>query len=199
MSVPIDQFYVIAVTSNPARYKARVRLFQKFVLEMNQAGAKLLIVELAYGNRHYEVTEPGNPWQLQLRASSELWHKENMINLGVRRLTEIAPDWKYFAFIDADISFQASHWATERENWIMETVHQLQIHKVVQMFQTAIDLGPTGTTFAKYEGFAWAYVEGRFTPKTLCYTSFHPGYAWALTRDAYCATGGLIETAIMVG
>jgi hypothetical protein len=64
-------------------------------------------------------------------------------------------------------------------------------------FQTALDLGPHGETFGKYEGFAWAYVEGRFTPKTFKYTSFHPGYSWAMTREAFNAVGGLIETAIM--
>jgi hypothetical protein len=197
MNIDVDSFYVIAVISNPVRYKTRVRLFKKFQEEMNQAGVKLLVVELAYGNRHFEITEVGNPFHLQLRTSHELWHKENLINLGVRRLSEVAPHWKYFAFIDADITLLPSHWAIERESWVHETVHQLQHHHVVQMFQHALDLGPHGQTFGKYEGFAWAYIEGKFESKSYKYTSFHPGYCWAMRRESFNHLGGLIETAIM--
>lgn len=197
MNINVDRFHAVAVISNPVRYKKRTHLFKKFQMEMKLAGVDLLVVELAYGHRHFEVTEPGNPWHLQLRTNSEIWHKENLINLGVRRLCEVAPNWKYFAFIDADISFVPSHAFTERENWVRETVHKLQHHAVVQMFQTALDIGPNGETFGKYEGFAWAYVEGRFKPNNYKYTSFHPGYCWAMRRDAFDALGGLIETAIL--
>lgn len=193
----LKKFWVVAVISNSVRYKKRVELFKRFQLEMKQAGAQLIVVELAYGQRPYEVTDSKNRQHLQLRSQSEIWHKENMINLGVRRLSEVAPDWEYFAFIDADISFVPSHHFADRQNWINETVHQLQHHNIVQMFQTAIDLGPTGEAFGKYDGFAWAYVEGKFNPNTYKYTSFHPGYAWAMRRELFNNLSGLIETAIL--
>lgn len=193
----LKRFWVVSVISNSARYKSRVALFRKYQEEMRIAGAQMIVVELAYGRRPFEVTDVMNPRHLQLRSRSEIWHKENMINLGVRRLTEVAPDWKYFAFIDADISFVPSHCFQDRQNWINETVHQLQHHAMIQMFQTAIDLGPNGQTFGKYDGFAWAYTEGLFSPKAMKYTAFHPGYAWAMRRDAYVHVGGLIETAIL--
>jgi hypothetical protein len=37
---------------------------------------------------------------LQLRTDTPIWHKENMINLGVRRL--LSDNYKAFAWIDAD-------------------------------------------------------------------------------------------------
>ncbi len=191
------EFYAIAVISNPTRFKSRVRLFRQFAEEMHRDGVKLLVVELAYGNRHFEVTEVGNPMHLQLRTEAELWHKENMINLGVAHLNKIAPHWKYLAFIDADISFIKSHTFDERKDWVKETVHQLQHHQIVQMFHTALDLGPTGECFGKYDSFAWAYVEGKLKPDSFRYTSFHPGYAWAMRRSAFEATEGLIQTAIL--
>jgi hypothetical protein len=154
-------------------------------------------VELAFGHRPFEVTDRHNKHHVQLRSSSEIWHKENMINLGVRRLTEIDPDWKYFAWVDADITFTPSNWIPDRQHWIAETVHQLQRHHVVQLFQHAIDLGPHGETFGRYEGFGWAYVEGLFNPKSHKYTSYHPGYAWAMRRESYNHLGGLIETAVL--
>jgi len=193
----LSQFWVVAVISNSVRYRSRVRLFKKFHKEMRDAGAQMIVVELAYGRRAFEVTEEGNPHHLQLRSEAEIWHKENMINLGVLRLTEVAPDWKYFAFIDADISFVPSHSFVERQRWISETIHQLQHYAVIQMFQHAVDLGPTGEVFAKHEGFAWSYHEGKITKQTQKYTSFHPGYAWAIRREAFTQVGGLIETAIL--
>lgn len=187
----LSGFYVIAVISNPVRYKSRVALFQKFQKEMIDAGVELIVVEQAYGERPFEVSHSSHPHHLQIRTTSEIWHKEAMINLGVNYLTtQIDPNWKYMAWIDADISFT-------RPDWVVETIHQLQHHDVVQMFQTAIDLGPKGEAFGRYEGFAWAYNEGRFNSKTTKYTSFHPGYAWAITRPAYEAVGGLIETAVL--
>lgn len=187
----------MAVVSNPIRYESRFKLFRKFKKEMEHAGAQMIIVELAYGRRPFEITEPCNPHHLQLRSRSEIWHKENMINLGVRRLTEVAPDWKYMAWIDGDISFVPSHYYDHRQNWMTETVHKLQHHSVVQLFQTAIDLGPNGEAFAKHEGFAWAYVNGRFNENAYKYTTFHPGFAWAIRREAFIHVGGLIETSIL--
>lgn len=193
----LKRFWVVSVISNPVRYKSRVRLFRQFQHEMKQAGAQMIVVELAHGRRCFEVTDSANPHHVQLRTSSEIWHKENMINIGVRRLSQVAPDWKYFAFIDADISFVPSHTFSERHNWINETIHKLQHHQVIQLFQTAIDLGPTGETFGKYDGFAHAYTTGKFTPSSLQYTSYHPGYAWAMRREAYRHLGGLIDTAVL--
>jgi hypothetical protein len=44
------------------------------------------VVELAFGNRPFEVTDPDNPRHVQVRSGHELWHKENLVNLGVARL-----------------------------------------------------------------------------------------------------------------
>lgn len=192
-----ENFYVIAVISNPVRYRSRVRLFKQFEEQMKADGATLLVVELAFGHRPFEVTHAGNPWHLQLRSFSELWHKENLCNLGLRRLAELVPDYSTVAFIDADITFARSHWLPERRDWISETVHQLQHYDVVQMFQTALDLGPRGECFGKYEGFAWAYLEGKFDPQSFKYTSFHPGFCWAWRRDALSRVGNLLQYAIL--
>jgi hypothetical protein len=197
MKREMSKFWVVSVISNSVRYKSRVRLFKRFQAEMKAAGAQMIVVELAYGRRPFQVTDSGNYHHLQLRSRSELWHKEALINLGVRRLSEVDPNWRFFAWIDGDISFFPAHYYSDRQNWIRETVHQLQHHALIQMFQTAIDLGPTGEAFAKHDGFACAYVEGKFDEGTTRYTTFHPGYAWAMRRDAYVNVGGLIDTAIL--
>jgi len=47
---------------------------------------KLYIVELAYGDQKFQVTDNTNKNHLQLRTKYALWHKENMINIDVKKL-----------------------------------------------------------------------------------------------------------------
>ena len=93
---------VVAVVSNPCRYRSRYDLYRAFERHMHASGVRLTTVELAFGERPWEVTEPDNPRHVRLRTAYELWHKENLINLGVQHLPR---DWKYVAWIDADVSF----------------------------------------------------------------------------------------------
>lgn len=189
----LKNFYVICVISNPVRFKSRYALYLDFAKRMEQAGIKLLTVECAFGDRMHAITdEEHDDWldlkkNLRLTTFDELWHKENMINIGVSQLPR---NWEYMCWIDADIAFL-------REDWMIETYHALQHHYVVQMFQTAVDLGPQGEAFGLYQGFAWAYKMGKFNPSSYRYTSFHPGYAWAIRREAFDFLGGLIDIAIL--
>jgi hypothetical protein len=93
---------------------------------------------------------------VHLRTEHELWHKENMINIGVSR--SCRHDWKYVAWVDADVSFA-------RPDWVYETLHQLQHHPVVQMFSEAYDLGPNYEIIEKHMGFGYAYIHNK--PKGL--------------------------------
>jgi len=184
-------FYVVAVISNPVRYRKRYELYKKFAHHIKQAGAKLMTVEVAFGDRPFEVTEPCNPFHVQLRTWDELWHKENMINIGISRLPST---WEYVAWIDADIEFV-------RKDWIEETVQQLQHYHFVQMFSQCIDLGPNYETMQLHNGFGWSFQKaGHCDPKRHGYGQhgfWHTGYAWAARREAIDAVGGLMDWAIL--
>jgi hypothetical protein len=215
-------FYVIAVMTNPERYKVRPRLFKEFVERMEKEGVNLVIAEAAFGDRDFEVTVPDNPSHIQLRSSSEIWLKENLINVAITRLPQ---NWKYVAWVDADITFL-------NPNWVMETIHELQHHPVVQMFADAIDGGPNGEVMTVFKSFCYCYRHG-LAPlgpvKTVTVaaaaatgstsgqdngytrgdgtlsdgrkpspgTYWHPGYAWAATRTAINIMGGLLDTAVL--
>jgi hypothetical protein len=189
----LDKLWVVAVISNPARYRSRYELFKKFKHMVERAGANLLVVELALGDRPFEVTDPSNPHHVQLRTWDEIWHKENMINLGIQRLPD---DWEYVAWIDADIEFM-------RQDWAEEIVHQLQHYQVIQLFQNAVDLGPQGEVLKTYDGFMWSWVTHQPMPYSKhsytngYYPHWHPGYAWAARREAVDYLGGLIDWAIL--
>src|SRR6185312_3537276 len=187
----LSKLHVITMISNPVRYKSRYALYNQFKQHMADSGVNFWTCELAFGKRPWEVVQPGDPLGLPLRTSSELWHKENALNLLVQRLPA---DWQYVAWVDADIAFD--NWRGDSA-WYVETVQQLQHYKIVQLFQSAIDLDPTGNVIpgAVHMGFAYAYATGKTYGKG--YTHWHPGYAWAMRRDAWDATGGLIDWAIL--
>jgi hypothetical protein len=190
-----DPLYVVTSVFNPLRFKSRVRLYKEFAKRTLDAGAKLLTVEVAFGDRVYEVTEAGNPWHVQLRTNSELWLKENALNLGFQRLPH---DWRYAAWVDADIQFA-------RPDWVEETKHQLQHAPVVQMFSTAHDMSPKYDSFQTFHGFAYCYRNHIPPVKTLQAEGYyphqgrfwHPGFAWAYTREAFDALGGLIDWGVL--
>jgi len=153
---------------------------------MIQQGVHLVTVEVAFGDRHFEITRPDDPDNIQLVTDHEIWHKENMINLGIQRLPL---DWEYVAWIDTDLQFCNPNWATE-------TIHALQHHKVVQLFETAIDLGPKGEPMTSHKGFMYSYRHG-LSRNFKLYPTWHPGYAWAATREAIDGLGGLIDRAAL--
>ena len=129
------KLYVVTFISNSHRFAVRYRLYQAFEKMVSDAGAILITVELALRDRHHEITNPENPHHLQLRSPDIMWHKENGLNLGMEHAIKLYPDAEYFGFMDADIFFT-------RTDWAVETIHQLQIYRWLQMWSHSIDLAP---------------------------------------------------------
>lgn len=188
-----NTLHVIGVISNPARYNSRYRLARKWIKQMESTpNVKLHMVECAFGDRHHEVARPGD---LKLRTSSEIWIKENMINLGARHLLPL--DWKYLAWVDCDVEFRNPGWA-------LETIHQLQHYPIVQPWQSACNLGPTGNISKSFDSVGYKIHLGaspfgkdgkRYSGDP--YIFGHCGYAWACTRRFWENVRGLIDFAIL--
>ncbi len=184
--------HVIAVINNFVRFKRRYELFHKFKQHIESfPNVILYVAEAALGDRPFMVTEPDNPRHLQVRTDDELWIKENTINLMAQRLPH---HWKYMAWIDADVHFM-------NRDWVYETIHMLQHYHVVQLWETAIHLGPKGEAINIVTSFMSQYIKKAPFPydKKAKYASntWHPGFAWACTRFAYESMGGLIDFAIL--
>ena len=94
------------------------------------------------------------------------------------------------AWIDTDIEFK-------NENWALETIEQLQSYKVLQLFSHCIDLGVKNETLHVHMGFAYQYVNGETWKEPKYGGTWHPGYAWAMRRDAYDNIGGLMDFPIL--
>ena len=197
-----DALDVVAVVSNPVRYRSRYDLFRAFQAHVQESGARLTVVEMAHGNRPFEVTEPANPRHVQVRSAHELWHKENLVNLGIARLPR---DSRYIAWVDADLTFV-------RPDWVQETLQQLQHYPIVQMFAEAHDLDPDGMLLNSFRSFSYSHVHGiprlkgagyyGGTPSFDLFSSriaywHHPGFAWAARREAIDTLGGLFDVAVV--
>jgi hypothetical protein len=194
------KLYVVTMLENPLRWRSRYWNYWMFEEHVRSSGGILYTVEVAFGGRKFEITDPHNPHHLQLRTSSEIWHKENALNLMIQRLPA---DWKYVACIDADLKFT-------RPDWCQETLHLLQHYDLIQMFSHLVDMG------AKYEPVTqpalgmvhmrdehpevkqiYSKTETRPGSPAEDYSGIGswgcPGGAWAYRRTALDTMGGLID------
>lgn len=203
----LSHFYVITVISNPVRYKRRYELYWPFADMCACAGVNLITVEQAFGHRPFMVTEASNPNHVQVRSHEELWLKENMINLGIRRIKQLDPLAREVAWIDADCRS-----ARPASDWFEETWHQLQHHEFVQMWEYMQDLdvnynpigNPLPSFMANYIKYGTPNPE-EFKKLQDGSNSYpygskifgRPGLAWAANLDALDKVGGILDFSIL--
>ena len=176
-----DKLHVILVISNPCLFARRYILLKEFVkrMEEEEDDVVLYIVELAYKKQKFIVTDTGNKRHLQIRCDVPLWHKENMINLGVKLLP---PGYKAFAWIDADIEFDSVTWAKDALRILNGS------KDIVQLFSHAVDMYRDETNIHIFNGFGYSFCKKK--KYTTSGSDFwHPGFAWAMTRKAYEKVG----------
>ena len=157
-------------------------------IETEEKNVNLFIVELIYKNQQFVITSSDNKNHLQLKTDCPLWHKENMINLGIKKLLPV--NWKAVAWIDGDVEF-------ENTNWVNDTLKILNgSQDIVQLFSHCIDMN--NDELAMNIVNSGGYMNSKkmsYQGKGINY--WHPGYAWAMTRKAYEKIGGLYDKAIL--
>lgn len=214
----VPKLWLIGVVSNPVRYGIRYNLFYKWLERMKRApGLNLFIVEVQQGEREFVVTEKGNPSHLQMRTTDELWIKENMMNLATQRIATGVDEHvagvkcEYIAFCDTDIYFE------HETTFHLETIHQLQTYDIVQMWETGVDLGPTGqiispvphqsfmSCYRKHgkgdyqlgSSFMSSYYGFQNTAKQQTKPYYHPGFAWAAKLSKFSKIGMWPDRAVI--
>lgn len=181
-----NPLYVILPYFNFCGFQRRRQLFIEFVNRISKVkGIRTLVVECKGLARLGQLPV----WKhLTVETDCFIWLKENLVNIGVASLPR---SWERIAWIDADITFL-------NENWVECTHEALDAFDVVQLFHTAIHLGPNGEPIKTDKSFGYmAISSGTPYSKTDKYGFWHPGYAWACTRKAYETMGGLLDWAIL--
>jgi len=184
-----DTLHVITVISNICEFKRRWELMENFTEKIEKfKNIKLYVIELAYGEQEFHITSSTNPLHLQLRTKYALWHKENLINLGIQKL--LPKSWKAVAWIDADIEF-------ENQNWILDTLKVLTKFDVIQLFTTCLDLDENNIPMSIFQSFGYKYCHGEQFKHVKGINYWHTGYAWACTKNYYNKVGGLYDKGIL--
>jgi hypothetical protein len=184
---PIEEpLYVVAAIDNPEMYAARYRHIRSFAKHVEDSGAILYLVELATGNRNFEVTEPGNPHHIQLRGKTDLWRKENLQNIGVAHLPH---GWKYVALCDGDF-------LNTRTDWVQATIQALQRYDAIQLFHTYSCLRADHTIEATNDGFVYGWSRYKKAPGKYGLRGATGG-EWAYRRSAWEILGGMLQTPIL--
>ena len=197
-NAPIDDtLHVVLVVSNPCQYQRRYqlmtecrrRLLEDSYTDRRAPHIQLYVVELVYGaTAEFVVTDSTHGRHLQLRTMEPaLWHKENMINIGIATL--LPPDWKAVAWIDADIEFDSP-------TWVSDTLKILNNDAdIVQLFSHCVDMDAHQCTMNVFNSAGFQFTKR--VPHGTGKHQWHPGYAWACTRAFYDRMGGIYERAIL--
>ena len=187
-----SKLHVIIVVSNPCQYARRYILAREFIrrFENDENDVILYIVELAYGKQRFHVTDKANPRHLQIHTNTPvLWHKENMINMGVKHL--LPKSWKAFAWIDADIEFESTTWA-------LDTLKILNgCRDMVQIFSHCVDMDAHENALQIFSSFGFQYSKRKEYGRYSANNYFHPGYGWAMTRKIYDKMNGIYDLSLL--
>lgn len=181
-----DALYVILPYFNYCGFRTRRQLFIDFVERYKNHNRIKILISESIGPA--PLPRLGVFKHLKIRSHSPLWIKENLINLAIKDLPE---DWKYMAWIDADIVFMNA-------DWVKEVIDELQVADFVHLWQTAVNLGQFGEAIKIDKSFGYMHAKsGTAYNPTDKYGFWHPGYAWAARRSAIDHLGGLIDWAIL--
>ena len=194
--------HIVTAVSNPIGWESRIRLAKQAVLGwLSEPNVHVTIVECAYGGRAHDFDElaqlnADRVSHVKVRASTLVWNKENLLNIGISRLP---PDAKYIGTFDADITFR-------RVGWAENIIRALDIYPVIQPWDKCYDLGPNDEHMQTHVSFASIFhAGGPVVPNGQKwwksdggpYEYAHSGFAYAWTRDILDRLGGLFEIGAM--
>jgi len=133
---------VVCCYFNPCHYKTKLINYKKFYNSIEGSKIDLLTVELAIGDDDFEISDIPNV--IKVRSKSILWHKERLLNIGIKELIE--KGYKKICWLDADVKF-------EEKEWLKNISDELENHMVCRVFTDAIKEGQQTPPTA---GLGWA-------------------------------------------
>jgi len=182
----INRLAAVTCYFNPCGYHRLLDNYRRFVREFAVFGVELHTIELAFGDRPFEL--PDRPSIIHVRGNDGnlLWQKEALLNFLIEKLPA---DIDAVCWIDADLIFHNPH-------WVEHTKRSLSRLQVVQLFQDCWQEFPDGqlSRIKPSTGYAYAHNSADFTNFGIT----HPGFAWAGRID-WLREVGLLETHVVGG
>jgi tetratricopeptide (TPR) repeat protein len=176
-------------TSSINRKESTLRFIERYRCDENVI---IIVAECVLRGRSPELSDVfcgDDPHTYYLEITDDpLWIKESLINVVYQRNES---EIKYLAWVDSDITFFNKKWATE-------TIELLKSNDIVQLFQSAVHIGPEDDAYKIEYGFAYSHLKTNIEHKggnKLGY--WHPGFAWACTKEAFEKMGGAPDWAIL--
>jgi hypothetical protein len=124
-ALPDRELAVVSCFFNPGGSQRRVSNFQAFLASIRGSGVRCLVVELAFGDNEFRIVDHDDV--IQLRTDNVLWHKERLLNIGIRKL--LSEGYRKIAWLDGDIVFEDRHWP-------LEIANRLEQSNLCQVFST---------------------------------------------------------------
>jgi hypothetical protein len=210
--IDLSNFWVVTPYFNSVRHSTRRINYNRFIQMCAAAGVNVLTVEVAFGDRNFEVTERDNPYHVQLRSQGEeFWLKEAMINVGIRYLVQQHPELIQNDGIVGWIDSDCSPMCPPRE-WFEKTKLALDHYQIVQMFEHLVELGPDYQIIngphrgfmASYEAFGRKILKRVSRSKVKSHEAGYgtasmggPGLAWAARLSTLTNLGMLLDITIL--
>lgn len=188
------ELWAVTTFYNPAGYRTKKENYDVFRARLSAAGVPLLTVELAFGDRPFELSSHDAELLVQRRGGDELWQKERLINIGVRHLPA---ECDRVAWLDADVLLARDDWADETRRLLRQYVVVQPFSHCVRLQRGADGCDPASLPFGSGEGelfygIAWGIrAKGRSSLDHYARHG-HTGFAWA-ARRALLEQHGLYE------
>jgi len=189
---PRQDAVICTCVFNPRGWASRYRLAREFLERSRNSGARVVVTEVAFGDRPLEMSDAPCDLYIPLRTRWELWHKERSLNIAIEQAVRSWPATQYVFTIDCDVTFL-------RPNWVESACEMLQHYAVIQPFGEALDLGPDEEMNWRAPGLLRVFHERGYhcLPKKLDYHhEGHPGLAWGWRRETLDRVGGLLDVCI---
>jgi len=186
---------IVTCIANPLRWESRTRVARATIADwLKDPNVRVTLVECAYGARGYELADLASDRvrHVPVRATSLVWNKECLLNIGVARLE---PGARYIGTFDADVIFR-------RKGWAENALNALDLYPVIQPWDVCYDLGPHDEHIQTHKSFGSIFhAGGPVAPASSKFWAFdggpydypHSGYAWCWVRDVLDKIGGLFE------
>lgn len=167
---------VILCHFNPAGFLRAPRLLYDTCASFAETGAEVIVAQVVMPDA-LPAALPDRCRSLIYQSDSVMFHKENLWNLAAG-----STEKRKLFFVDGDVLFS-------RRDILAAVSSALDEFDVIQPFSTASWLSKEGDIERSRPSIAIALNRG-LRPEL---STYHPGFSWAMTREAFDRLGGFYE------